>query len=112
MFLEKLSGRFSKARFLLVIQTKALYRSKVCLREIHKAYEKGVTVIPLGFENCMSVKTKDQWIMITEDSLFEDKQMLDSGERFASPFFPGCNLCSYPLDADDRCIDCPPLLSI
>ena len=79
MFLDKLGGQFSEARFLLVIQTQALYRSKVCLREIHTAYENGVMVIPLGFEDCRSVK--DRWTMITKKSPLEDKQMLDTGTK-------------------------------
>ena len=81
IFLEKLGGRFSQAKYLLVIQTHALYKSKVCLREIHTAYKRGVEVVPIGFENCMSVEEMDKWPMITASSPPEDKQMLLSGDR-------------------------------
>ena len=80
MYLDKLGGFFSKARFLLVIHTPALYQSMPCLEEIHLAYAtEGVEVILLGFGDFLGVNNADKWTMITEESPLEHKEMKNKG---------------------------------
>ena len=83
MFLEKLGGRLSKAKCLLVIQTRALYESKICLKEIHHAFKRGVEVVPIGFEDCLLVQEMEKWPMVGVKSPPEDKQMLLDIDRWA-----------------------------
>ena len=43
-YMEKLSGRFSKARLMIVIVTPAYFKSKPCLEELFHALDKGSRV--------------------------------------------------------------------
>ena len=43
-YMEKLSGRFSKARLMIVIVTPAYFKSKPCLEELFHALDKGYRI--------------------------------------------------------------------
>ena len=47
-YLDKLGGRRSRCRWLLVVQTKALYESRPCLQEISIAVQRGVRSTSAG----------------------------------------------------------------
>ena len=62
-FLEKLCGRWSHCRLLLVVVTPALYSSRPCLQEIATALKNGVKILPLLFEGPVPRK-EAQWAMV------------------------------------------------
>ena len=74
VFMDKLSGRFSECKLLVVIVTPDLYKSRPCLAEISCAIESGLKILPLLFENPIP-KEKHMWMMI-EKSDDEGKLML------------------------------------
>jgi hypothetical protein len=63
VFVEKLSGRFSECKALVVVVTPALYQSRACLAEISAALDAGVRVVPVLFENPIPT-AREQWPMI------------------------------------------------
>ena len=60
MLQDKLGGTYAKSVYLLVVVTEALYSSIPCLKELHAAKTRGVTVIPVRFEDC-SVSNDAMW---------------------------------------------------
>ena len=59
-FMLRLEGHRAKAKVLIVVLTKALYESKPCLDEIYTAVKKGITLLPIYFEEALPSQ-QDQW---------------------------------------------------
>jgi hypothetical protein len=98
VFLDKLGGRFSECKLLVVVVTPALFLSKPCLVEIATAQKADVRVLPVLFENPMTAP-RDQWPMITKADQ-EGKLMLLAvqsgfGELNVMPSPPG-DIVSQP----------------
>ena len=50
VYLDKLGGPRSRCKWLIVVQTRALYESRPCLQEIYTALKKGMRILPVLFE--------------------------------------------------------------
>ena len=92
VFVEKLSGRFSACKVLVVVLTPAFFLSKACLVEVSAALDAGVKVLPVLFENPIP-RAAEQWPMI-ERTDAEGKMMLlkvqrDFGRLNTIPSPPG-----------------------
>jgi hypothetical protein len=55
---------------LIVVLTKALFESKPCLDEIHTAVKKGITLLPIYFEEARPSKP-NQWTKFIKDDDLE-----------------------------------------
>jgi len=72
--LPKIGGRHSKCRVLVILQNKAFYASKPCLREVYKAITQKALLFPVRCEDPLPGE-KNQWTGIEAGS--EDETMLD-----------------------------------
>ena len=59
---------------LIVLQTKALYKSVPCLLEIHTALENGILIIPVRMEDDLP-GPKDQWVKSQDSEDVADNMM-------------------------------------
>ena len=66
-FMLRLKGHRARAKVLIVVLTKALYESKPCLDEIHTAVKKGITLLPIYFEEALPSKP-NQWTKFIKDA--------------------------------------------
>jgi hypothetical protein len=66
-FMLRLEGHRARAKVLIVVLTKALFESKPCLDEIHTAVKKGVTLLPIYFEEALPSKP-NQWTKFIKDA--------------------------------------------
>ena len=66
-FMLRLKGHRARAKVLIVVLTKALYESKPCLDEIHTAVKKGITLLPIYFEEALPSK-QNQWTKFIKDA--------------------------------------------
>jgi hypothetical protein len=69
-FMLRLKGHRARAKVLIVVLTKALYESKPCLDEIHTAVKKGITLLPIYFEEALPSKP-NQWTKFIKDDDLE-----------------------------------------
>ena len=98
VFLDKINGRWSKCKVLVVVVTPALYQSEACLEEIATAERstRDVRILPVLFETTQGAKgppPNDQWPMITKHDQ-KGKLMLQTvqsgfGELNTIPAPPG-----------------------
>ena len=61
----------AEAKVLIVLQTKALYNSTPCLKEIHAAIKNHVTIIPVRMEEDLPSKA-EQWLKMSASNDQED----------------------------------------
>ena len=66
-FMLRLEGHRARAKVLIVVLTKALFESKPCLDEIHTAVKKGITLLPIYFEEALPSKP-NQWTKFIKDA--------------------------------------------
>ena len=66
-FMLRLKGHRERAKVLIVVLTKALFESKPCLDEIHTAVKKGITLLPIYFEEALPSKP-NQWTKFIKDA--------------------------------------------
>ena len=64
----------ARAKVLLVLQTKALYASIPCLKEIHTALQNGVRIIPVRLELGLP-RAAEQWPQLAGSTNIEDIMM-------------------------------------
>jgi hypothetical protein len=69
-FMLRLEGHRARAKVLIVVLTKALFESKPCLDEIHTAVKKGITLLPIYFEEALPSKP-NQWTKFIKDDDLE-----------------------------------------
>jgi serine/threonine protein kinase len=65
VFMLRLDGRHANAKVLIVLKTKALYESELCLKELNCAIERKIPLIPIVFEEGLP-GPKQQWSKLTD----------------------------------------------
>eukprot|EP00937_MAST-01D_sp_MAST-1D-sp2_P004761 g4761.t1 len=70
LYLDKLGGARSRCKWLVVVQTPALYESRACLQEIYMALKKGMRILPVPFEG-----SDFTWFKLQPDD-FEGREWL------------------------------------
>lgn len=74
-FLLKIESPRAQCELLIVLLSRAFYRSRPCLEEVHRAVKKGMTVLPLRCEEGLPDKD-EQWKNVFDDSE-GDEQVVD-----------------------------------
>ena len=94
-FMLKLQGRRSRAKVLIVLQTKAFYESKPCLEEVNAALKAKCLLIPVRYEEDLPTP-KEQWALLKEED--EELMIMDVQQKFnvLNSFPPRGTIFDFP----------------
>jgi hypothetical protein len=103
-FLLRIDKTVGNAKVLIVILTKALFKSKPCMEEIYKAIESKCEIFPVRYENDLP-PMKEQWTDKSLNLTSEEKVMAmkvrDKLSKVNSIPAPPATVGSYPKALDD-----------